>query len=77
MKEPSAQPLLAEDEDTIMKNFSATRKTRFRNRTVGRNYKQYPLSGQEGFVQRKGAMQSVVQIQSALDFFTTVSKKAG
>ena len=76
MKETFRRTTSAEDEDTIMKNFQRyAQNTIYEIERLEVNYKQYPLSGQEGSVQRQDLMQSVVQIQSALDFFTTVSKK--
>ena len=76
MKETFRATTSAEDEDTIMKNFQ-----RYAQHTIDEieklevNYKQYPYPGKKVLSSGKALMQSVVQFQSALDFFTTVSKK--
>ena len=66
----------AEDEDTIMKNFQRyAQNTIYEIERLEVNYKQHPYPGKKVLSSGKALMQSVVQIQSALDFFTTVSKK--
>lgn len=76
MKETFGAATAAEDEDTIMKNFQRyAQNTIYEIERLEVNYKQYPYPGKKVLSNGKALMQSVVQIQSALDFFTTVSKK--
>ena len=76
MKETFRATTSAEDEDTIMKNFQRyAQNTVYEIERLEVNYKQYPYPGKKVLSSGKALMQSVVQIQSALDFFTTVSKK--
>ena len=76
MKETFGAATAAEDEDTIMKNFQRyAQNTIYEIERLEVNYKQYPYPGKRVLSNGKALMQSVVQIQSALDFFTTVSKK--
>lgn len=76
MKETFGAATAAEDEDTIMKNFQRyAQNTIYEIERLEVNYKQHPYPGKRVLSNGKALMQSVVQIQSALDFFTTVSKK--
>lgn len=76
MKETFGAATAAEDEDTIMKNFQRyAQNTIYEIERLEVNYKQYPYPGKKVLSSGKALMQSVIQIQSALDFFTTVSKK--
>ena len=76
MKETFGAATAAEDEDTIMKNFQRyAENTIYEIERLEVNYKQHPYPGKRVLSNGKALMQSVVQIQSALDFFTTVSKK--
>ena len=76
MKETFRTTTSAEDEDTIMKNFQRYAQNMiYEIERLEVNYKQYPYPGKKVLSSGKALMQSVVQIQSALDFFTTVSKK--
>ena len=76
MKETFGAATAAEDEDTIMKNFQRyAQNTIYEIERLEVNYKQHPYPGKKVLSDGKALMQSAVQIQSALDFFTTVSKK--
>lgn len=76
MKETFRTTTSAEDEDTIMKNFQRYAQNMiYEIERLEVNYKQYPYPGKKVLSSGKALMQSVVQIQSALDFFTTVSKR--
>jgi len=76
MKETFGAATAAEDEDTIMKNFQRyAQNTIYEIERLEVNYKQYPYPGKRILSSGKALMQSVVQILSAMDFFTTVSKK--
>ena len=77
MKEVFQTTTSAEDEDTIMQDFQ-----RCANGTIHEveqleaNYKDCPAyPGKKVLASGKALMQSVVQIQSAMEFFTTVSRK--
>ena len=75
MKEVFDASTSAEDEDTIMKNFQRCAQNTINEiERLEPNYKQYPYPGKKVLTSGKALMQSVIQIQSALDFFTTVSK---
>lgn len=76
MKETFRTTTSAEDEDTIMKNFQRyAQNTIYEIERLEAKYMQYPYPGKRVLSSGKTLMQSVVQIQSALDFFTTVSQK--
>ena len=76
MRETFRATTLAEDEDTIMKNFQrCAQNTIYEIERLEVNYKQYVYPGEQVLSSGKSLMRTVVQIQSALDFFTTVSKK--
>ena len=76
MKETFRATTSAEDEDTIMKNFQRyAQNTIYEIERLEVHYDQHHYPGKRVLSGGKALMQSVVQIQSALDFFTTVSKK--
>ncbi len=76
MKETFRATTSAEDEDTIMKNFQRyAQNTIYEIERLEVHYEQYHYPGKRVLSSGKALMQSVIQIQSALDFFTTVSKK--
>ena len=76
MKEVFRATTSAEDEDTIMKNFQrCAQNTIYEIERLEVNYKQYSYPGKRVLSSGKALMLSVVQIQSAMEFFTTVSKK--
>ena len=76
MKETFGMATTAEDEDTIMKNFQRYAQNMIHEiEQREENYKQHPYPGKRVLSSGKRLMQSVIRIQSALDFFTTVSKK--
>ena len=76
MKETFRATTSAEDEDTIMKNFQRyAQNTIYEIERLEVHYEQHHYPGKRVLSGGKALMQSVVQIQSALDFFTTVSKK--
>ena len=76
MKEAFRATTSAEDEDTIMKNFQrCAQNTIYEIERLEVNYKQYSYPGKRVLSSGKALMLSVVQIQSAMEFFTTVSKK--
>ena len=76
MKETFGMATAAEDEDTIMKNFQRYAQNMIHEiEQREENYKQHPYPGKRVLSSGKRLMQSVIRIQSALDFFTTVSKK--
>ena len=76
MKETFRATTSAEDEDTIMKNFQRyAQNTIYEIERLEVHYEQHHYPGKRVLSSGKALMQSVVQIQSALDFFTTVSKK--
>ena len=76
MKEAFGATVSSEDEDTIMKNFQ-----RFAQNKIDEierlevKYTQYSYPGRKVLSIGKNLMQSVIQIQSAIEFFTTVSRK--
>lgn len=76
MKEAFGATVSSEDEDTIMKNFQ-----RFAQNKIDEierlevKYTQYSHPGKKVLSTGKNLMQSVIQIQSAIEFFTTVSRK--
>ena len=76
MKETFRATTSAEDEDAIMKNFQRyAQNTIYEIERLEVHYEQHHYPGKRVLSSGKAMMQSVVQIQSALDFFTTVSKK--
>ena len=76
MKETFRATTSAEDEDAIMKNFQRyAQNTIYEIERLEVHYEQHHYPGKRVLSGGKALMQSVVQIQSALDFFTTVSKK--
>ena len=76
MKETFRATTSAEDEDAIMKNFQRyAQNTIYEIERLEVHYEQHHYQGKRVLSGGKALMQSVVQIQSALDFFTTVSKK--
>ena len=76
MKETFHATTSAEDEDTIMKNFQRyAQNTFYEIERLEMNYKQYAYPGRKILANGKALMQSVIRIQSPLDFFMTVSKK--
>ena len=75
MKETFRATTSAEDEDTIMKNFQRyAQNTIYEIERLEVHYEQHHYPGKRVLSSGKALMQSVVQIQSALDFFTTVSR---
>ena len=76
MKEVFQTTTSAEDEDTIMKNFQRyAQNTIFELERLEVYYKEHRYPGKKVLETGKNLMLAVVQIQSAMDFFTTVSKK--
>lgn len=75
MKEVSGTSGVAEDEDSIMKNFQ-----RYAQNTINEilrlepQYQRYTFPGKKALETGKRIMQSVLQIQSPLEFFQYVSK---
>ncbi len=75
MKEVFHVAASSEDEDTIMQNFQ-----RYAQNTLGEieklevYYKQYQYPGKKVLAEGKKLMLSVLQLQSPMDFFTTISK---
>ncbi len=76
MKEVFQTTTSAEDEDTIMKNFQRyAQNTIYEMERLEVYYKEHRYPGKKVLETGKNLMLAVVQIQSAMDFFTTVSKK--
>ena len=76
MKETFGATISSEDEDTIMKNFQRCAQGKMDEiERFEVKYTQYSYPGKKVLSIGKALMQSVIQIQSAIDFFTTVSKK--
>ena len=76
MKEVFQATTSAEDEDTIMKNFQRyAQNTIYEMERLEVYYKEHRYPGKKVLETGKNLMLAVVQIQSAMDFFTTVSKK--
>lgn len=76
MKEVFQATTSAEDEDTIMKNFQRyAQNTIYEMERLEVYYKEHRYPGKKVLETGKKLMLAVVQIQSAMDFFTTVSKK--
>ena len=76
MKEVFQTTTSAEDEDTIMKNFQRyAQNTIYELERLEVYYKEHRYPGKKVLETGKNLMLAVVQIQSAMDFFTTVSKK--
>ena len=76
MKEVFQTTTSAEDEDTIMKNFQRyAQNTIYEIERLEVYYKEHRYPGKKVLETGKNLMLAVVQIQSAMDFFTTVSKK--
>ncbi len=76
MKETFRTTTSAEDEDTIMKNFQRyAQNTIYEIERLEVYYKDHRYPGKKVLATGKNLMLAVVQIQSAMDFFTTVSKK--
>ena len=76
MKEVFGAATSAEDEDTIMKNFQRyAQNTIYELERLEVYYKEHRYPGKKVIAEGKALMLSVVQIQSAMDFFATVSKK--
>ena len=76
MKEVFQTTTSAEDEDTIMKNFQRyAQNTIYEMERLEVYYKEHSYPGKKVLETGKNLMLAVVQIQSAMDFFTTVSKK--
>lgn len=77
MKEVFQTTTSAEDEDTIMQDFQRCANGTIREiEQLEANYKDCPAyPGKKVLASGKALMQSVVQIQSAMEFFTTVSRK--
>ena len=76
MKEVFQTTTSAEDEDTIMKTFQRyAQNTIFELERLEVYYKEHRYPGKKVLETGKNLMLAVVQIQSAMDFFTTVSKK--
>ena len=76
MKEVFQTTTSAEDEDTIMKNFQRyAQNTIYEMDPLEVYYKEHRYPGKKVLEAGKNLMLAVVQIQSAMDFFTTVSKK--
>ena len=76
MKEAFGATVSSEDDDTIMKTFQ-----RFAPNKIDEierlevKYTQYSYPGKKVLSTGKNLMRSVIQIQSAIEFFTTVSRK--
>lgn len=76
MKEVFQTTTSAEDEDTIMKNFQRyAQNTIYELERLEVYYEEHRYPGKKVLETGKNLMLAVVQIQSAMDFFTTVSKK--
>ena len=76
MKEVFGATTSAEDEDTIMKNFQRyAQNTVYEIERLEVYYKEHHYPGKKVVADGKALMQSIIQIQSAMDFFVTVSKK--
>ena len=76
MKEVFQTTTSAEDEDTIMKNFQRyAQNTIYEIERLEVYYKEHRYPGKKVLETGKNLMLAVVQIQSAMDFFTTISKK--
>ena len=76
MKEVFQANFLAEDEDSIMRNFQQCAKNTIHEiEKLEVNYQAHPYPGKKVLANGKKLLQSVVQMQSAIDFFGTVSKK--
>ena len=76
MKEVFQTTTSAEDEDTIMKNFQRyAQNTIYEIERLEVYYKEHRYPGKKVLETGKNLMLAVVQIQSAKDFFTTISKK--
>ena len=76
MKEVFQTTTSAEDEDTIMKTFQRyAQNTIYELERLEVYYKEHRYPGKKVLETGKNLMLAVVQIQSAMDFFTTVSKK--
>lgn len=76
MKEVFQTTTSAEDEDNIMKNFQRyAQNTIYELERLEVYYKEHRYPGKKVLETGKNLMLAVVQIQSAMDFFTTVSKK--
>ena len=76
MKEAFGATVSSEDEDTIMKNFQRFAQNKFDEiERLEVKYTQYSYPGRKVLSIGKNLMQSVIQIQSAIEFFTTVSRK--
>ena len=76
MKEVFQTTTSAEDEDTIMKNFQRyAQNTIYEIERLEVYYKAHRYPGKQVLETGKNLMLAVVQIQSAMDFFTTISKK--
>lgn len=76
MKEVFQTTTSAEDEDNIMKNFQRyAQNTIYEMERLEVYYKEHRYPGKKVLETGKNLMLAVVQIQSAMDFFTTVSKK--
>ena len=76
MKEVFQTTTSAEDEDTIMKNFQRyAQNTIYELERLEVYYKEHRYPGKKVLETGKNLMLTVVQIQSAMDFFTMVSKK--
>ena len=75
MKEVFQATTSAEDEDTIMKNFQRyAQNTIIEIERLEEKYNQYRYPGKRTLDSGKALMRSVVQIQSPLEFFVSVSK---
>ena len=76
MKEVFQTTTSVEDEDTIMKNFQRyAQNTIYEIERLEVYYKEHRYPGKKVLETGKNLMLVVVQIQSATDFFTTISKK--
>lgn len=76
MKEVFQTTTSAEDEDNIMKNFQRyAQNTIYEMERLEVYYKEHRYPGKKVLETGKNLMLAVVQIQSAMDFFTTISKK--
>jgi len=65
----------AEDEDTIMSNFQRYAQKTFNEiENLEAKYEQYQYPGKETLAVGKKLMLKVIQIQSAMEFFSTISK---
>ena len=76
MKEVFQANILAEDEDSIMRNFQQCAKNTIHEiEKLEVNYQAHPYPGKKVLTEGKKLLQSVEQTQSAIDFFGIVSKK--